>query len=284
MKIIVGKNSGFCTGVTFTIKKAYESVKKCSKVYSLGEIVHNERVISGLEKEGMITVDNISKIPPYSTVIIRAHGEPIKSYQIAEENKLNIIDLTCGKIKIIRNKIENMKKNHYIIMIGKKNHPETIGTISFAGDYSSIIEDEQDILENLNKIKNSPFNKIYVVSQTTFSSSNFDILISYLKKHISYEIITDKTICNATENRQKEVQDLSLKVNKMIIVGGKNSSNTKELYKLAKKNLKDVILVQDASNLDLSFFTNQDIIGIMAGASTPNIVVQDIIEELNQKI
>ena len=284
MKIIIGSNSGFCTGVSYTVKKAYEIVKKNPKVYSMGELVHNERVISDLEKEGMITVDSISRIPPFSTVIFRAHGEGIGSYQIAKEKNLDIVDLTCGKIKIIRKKINKKKKDHFILIIGKKNHPETIGTISFSGDYSYIAEDEMDVLQAIREIKNSPFHKIYVVSQTTFSSPCFDNLISYLKDNISYEIIVDKTICDATEKRQKEVKELSLKVDKMIIVGGKNSSNTKELYELAKKNLKDVFFVQDASNLDLSSFTNKDTIGIMAGASTPDVVVQEIIEKLNHKI
>ena len=284
MKIIIGSNSGFCTGVSYTVKKAYEIVKKNPKVYSMGELVHNERVISDLEKEGMITVDSISRIPPFSTVIFRAHGEGINSYRIAKEKNLDIVDLTCGKIKIIRKKIDKKKKDHFILIIGKKNHPETIGTISFSGDYSYIAEDEMDVLQAIREIKNSPFHKIYVVSQTTFSSPCFDNLISYLKDNISYEIIVDKTICDATEKRQKEVKELSLKVDKMIIVGGKNSSNTKELYELAKKNLKDVFFVQDASNLDLSSFTNKDTIGIMAGASTPDVVVQEIIEKLNHKI
>ena len=282
MKIIVGNNSGFCMGVSYTVRKAYEIVKKTPTVYSLGELVHNERVISDLEKEGMITVSDISKIPPFSTVIFRAHGEGVHSYRIAQEKHLNIVDLTCGKIKIIRNKIERMKKDHFILIIGKKNHPETIGTISFAGDYSFIIENEEDVLEAINKIKNGPFHKVFVVSQTTFSSSFFDHLVSFLKDHLSYEIIVDKTICDATEKRQNEVKNLSLEVDKMIIVGGKNSSNTRELYELAKKNLNDVFFVQDASDLNLSLFNNCDSIGIMAGASTPDVVVLEIIKELNR--
>ena len=214
MEIIVGKNSGFCSGVSYTVKKAYEIVQKLPNVYSLGELVHNERVISDLEREGMITVHNILDIPSFSTVIFRAHGESLNTYQIAKEKNLNIIDLTCGKIKVIRNKIEKKKKDHFILIIGKKNHPETIGTLSFSGKYSFIVESQADLQEACQFIEQSPFKQVYIVSQTTFSSSLFDLIVSSFMNQSSYEINVDKTICDATEKRQNEVKNLSLKVDK----------------------------------------------------------------------
>ncbi len=280
MNIIVGKYSGFCSGVNYTVSKANEEVLKNQPLYCLGEIVHNERVIEDLEKKGMITVSNLSEIPNNNTVIFRAHGESQNTYQFAHEKNLNIIDLTCGKIRIIKKKIEKEIPNSFIVIIGKKNHPETIGTLSFSGPYSHVMENQEDKEEILSKIQNSPFHRVYVVAQTTFSSSKFDELSSLLQEKCPYEVIVDKTICDATEKRQNEVRELSKIVDKMIIIGGKNSSNTKELYQIALESLKNVFFIQNSEDLDIQFFSKNDTIGIMAGASTPDIILEEVKKRL----
>ena len=282
MKIIVGKCSGFCKGVDYTVTKANQVVHDNKNVYCLGEIVHNERVIDNLEKKGMIFVNDILSIPDNSKVVFRAHGESLDIYNKAKLKNLDIIDLTCGKIRIIRNKIIKKKDDCFIVIIGKKNHPETIGTYSYAGSNSFVIEDNSDIDDCLTCIKNSSLNKVYIVSQTTFSSSKFDLLSSVLKEKSCCDVLIDKTICNATMNRQEEVRDISANVNKMIIVGGVNSSNTKELYNISKEILNDVYLIQGVDELDLTKFKKEDIVGIMGGASTPNIIIDEIISKLNE--
>ena len=133
MKITIGKTSGFCNGVQNTVKKA-ENALGNEKVYCLGEIVHNERVIHELEANGMITINKIEDAPNNSKVIIRAHGELKETYDRAKEKNLEILDLTCGKIKAIRVKISKKLEDHYIIIIGKKNHPESLGVLSLYGD------------------------------------------------------------------------------------------------------------------------------------------------------
>ena len=278
MNIIVGKTSGFCNGVSNTVKKAEEAIKT-EKIYCLGEIVHNERVINDLEKNGMITVDNINDVPENSKLIIRAHGALRETYIEANNKNIEIIDLTCGKIKAIRVKISKKMKDHFILIIGKKKHPETLGVLSFSGDYAEIVEDEEDIANLIEIINNSSPDKIYIVSQTTFNSSKFDKLVTNIKEQINKEIIVDKTICNATSERQNETKEIAKKVDTMIIVGGKKSSNTKELEVIAKEDCNNVLLVQDKTDLDKNNIIG-DNIGIMAGASTPNIVVEEIIEKL----
>lgn len=281
MKITIGKTSGFCNGVENTVKRA-ENALGNEKVYCLGEIVHNERVIHDLEANGMITINKIEDAPNNSKVIIRAHGELKETYDKAKEKNIEILDLTCGKIKAIRVKISKKLDDHYIIIIGKKNHPESLGVLSFSGDNSNIIEDKEDINEIIDKVNNSLLNKIYIVSQTTFNSDKFDELISIIKNKTTKEVIVDKTICDATSKRQNETRELSKLVDTMIIVGGKKSSNTKELEIIAKENCDNVILIQEKNDLNNTKIVGEHI-GIMAGASTPTIVVEEIIKELKQE-
>ena len=279
MNIVIGKTSGFCNGVSNTVKKAEEAISN-EKVYCLGEIVHNERVINDLEKNGMITITNIEEVPNNAKVIIRAHGELKSTYERANEKEIEILDLTCGKIKAIRVKISKKLADHYIIIIGKKNHPESLGVLSFSGDNSSIVEEIIDVDNIKDRINSSNINKIYVVSQTTFNSDKFDEIVSYINENINKEIIIDKTICDATSKRQNETKELSKNVDTMIIVGGKKSSNTKELEIIAKEYCNNVILVQDKNDINSSMIIGNNI-GIMAGASTPNIVVEEIVNKLN---
>jgi len=281
MEIIVGKLSGFCAGVENTIKKAKEALEENEKVYCIGEIVHNERVIKGLEANGMITVQSIEEVPNGSKVIFRAHGEAKKVYSRARELNLQVIDLTCGKVRIIHREVEKRHKDTFILIIGKKIHPEIIGTKGFAGENSFVIENEDDILKAFDRYKESGLKKIYVVSQTTFSNSKFKILTDVIKNTFkATEIEINNTICDATEKRQLEVEELSKKVTKMFIIGGKNSSNTKELAEIAKKNCKDVFLIQEVDDLKEAKVNKEDIVGIMSGASTP----KEIIDEVKQAI
>lgn len=280
MNIIVGKLSGFCNGVKYTIDTANKVISE-GNVYCLGQIVHNERVINDLEKKGMITINNIEEAKNNSKVIIRAHGEEKGVYDRAKEKELEIIDLTCGNVKIIRNKVSEKKDDSFIVIIGKKNHPETKGVLSFAGNNAIILEDEEDIKELREKFLYSKLENIYIVSQTTFNSEKFDYLIEKIKEQIKTNIEVNKTICNATSNRQKETDELSKIVNIMIIIGGKNSSNTKELEVVAKENCNEVYLIQDVNDLKNIEIDTSKKIGIMAGASTPNIVTDEVLNYLN---
>ncbi|MBQ7105775.1 MAG: 4-hydroxy-3-methylbut-2-enyl diphosphate reductase [Bacilli bacterium] len=283
MKIECGKLCGFCSGVNYTINKALEVLSNEDDIYCLGQIVHNERVIKSLEEKGMVTVNNIDDVPDNSKLIIRAHGEVKDVFFAAKKRNIEIIDLTCGKIKVILKKIEKEMDKSFIIIIGKKNHPETIGTLSYAGDNSSVVEDEDDILITNEKLKKSRLSRVYIVSQTTFSSRKFDELITKIKNvfDCNIDIVVDKTICDVTEKRQKEVFELSSRVDKMIIIGGKNSSNTKELAKISKNNCDQSFLVQTKEDLKNIVFSSEDNVGIMAGASTPREIIDEVIDYLN---
>ena len=276
MEVIIGKLAGFCKGVEFAIEKANKELEN-GKIYCLGEIVHNKQVIEKLEKKGMITVENIDDIPDNQKVIFRAHGEPKKIYEKAKSKNLQIIDLTCGNVKRIHQKVEKEKEDSFIIILGKKNHPEVIGTKGFSGENSFVIETEDDILDAYMEYEKTCLGKVYVVSQTTFSSKYFDELAEEINTNfIEADIVIDKTICMATEERQKETEEMSKIFHQMMIVGGKNSSNTKELVKIAEKNCKNVYAVQTADDLKEIAFDKNEKIGIMAGASTPVFIINDI--------
>ena len=280
MEIIVGKNSGFCNGVNYTVNKTKEVLMNNDNVYCLGEIVHNEEVVNELERLGMITVNDINEVPNNSKVILRAHGEPLSTYEIPKNKNLKVIDLTCGKIRIIHKDIEK-HNNSFIIIIAKHNHPETIGTKGHT-KYSFVLETSDEIDDCLKAYKESKRNSIYVISQTTFNSKKFDELVSLIEKEFKgIDITINKSICNATELRQNEVIELSKKVDLMIIIGGKNSSNTKELYNLAKKNCSNTYLIQNYEDIDFDINDNMKI-GIMAGASTSNDTVSKVIDKIKK--
>ena len=281
MEVVVGKLAGFCPGVESTINRAKKLLEEKDKIYCLGEIVHNSQVIESLENKGMITVDNIEDVPDNSVLIFRAHGEPEYKYEIAKQKGLELHDLTCGNVIAIHKKVQKEKEDAFIIILGKKKHPEVIGTKGFAGENYYVVESEDDILDAYMEYEKTDIGRVYVVAQTTISSSYFDILAEEIENNfIEAEVVIDKTICNATEIRQKETKEMSKRFNSMIIIGGKNSSNTKELAKIAEENCENVYLIETINEIKDIDFSNIKEIGIMAGASTPKDVINEVKEYL----
>jgi 4-hydroxy-3-methylbut-2-enyl diphosphate reductase len=282
METFVGRTAGFCLGVSNAVKIAKNKLEEnnsSKKIYCLGEMVHNKQVIKSLEEKGMITVDNIEDIPDNETVFFRAHGEAKKVYDRAKEKNLEIIDLTCGKVKAIHLKVEREveNENSFIIILGKKNHPEVIGTKGFAGDNCYVIETEDDILDAYMEYEKTSLGRVYVVAQTTFSSKFFDELTKEIETNfIEADVIIDKTICDATELRQAETMQMAEKFHNMIVIGGKNSSNTKELVKIAQKNGNNVYSIETVEEIKNIDFSNMESVGIMAGASTPKESIEEV--------
>ena len=281
MKFLVGKYSGFCAGVNHTYNKALEEVKK-GKIYCLGNIIHNEQVVNELESLGMFTVFDIKDVKDNSRVIFRAHGEPLSSYLYAKEHNLDVVDLTCGRVKIIHNKVLKEKEDSFIIVIGKKTHPEIKGTIGYILDNYYVIEDESDIKDAYEEFLKSRKEKVFIISQTTFSSSLFDQLCKKIKKTFKkVELNIDKSICDATDKRQKECSRISKKASVVIVIGSKKSSNTKELYEIACKNCNMVYFIEKLDYLKDVSFNRDDIIGIVAGASCPKYLIDEVKNHLN---
>lgn len=279
MEIFTSKNSGFCAGVKYTIIKAEEALENSdSNIDCLGELIHNKQVIDDLKSKGLKIIDSIQDAS--KKVIIRAHGTSKEVYEYALTNNIELIDLTCPNVLKIHNQVQEFaKKNYFIFLLGIKNHPETIATFSFCGDNSYLIENENDILPAIKALKKSNLTNIFIISQTTFSLALFEKIISVIKQELDeeYNIEIEKSICNATSMRQKDADDISSKVDLMIIVGGKNSSNTKKLYEVSSKNCKNTIHVETKDELDINFLKQFKKVGIMAGASTPDYITDEII-------
>lgn len=279
MELIISKNAGFCFGVTNAVEKTKDALKNIEKLYCLGELVHNGQVMDKLEKNGLIVIENIKKAPYNSQVVIRAHGVPKITYEKAKERNIELIDLTCPKVLAIHKMVEKASndKDTYVVIIGNKNHPEIIGTKGFAGVKSIIIENEEDVEDLKEKIKSNNFKKLCVFSQTTFSMEKFHKLSNKIKEEIkSIEVEIKNCICNATEIRQTEVKELAKEVELMIIIGGKNSSNTEKLYKLSKENNENTIWIQEEKDLDLNKVKCFNKVGIATGASTSMGIVDKV--------
>ena len=269
MEIIIGKNAGFCYGVKRAVEGTEKELEKSKKIYCLGELVHNKDVIKKLEEKGLVTINNIESAK--GSCIIRAHGEPIETYNKAKDLNINLIDLTCHNVLKNHRLVHEYHENgYYILLLGTKSHPENIGTISYCkGDGECVDLDELD--NAINKIKKQNIEKIFVLAQTTYSVSKFHECSKIIEEKLAgKEIKIMNTICNATEIRQKETEELSKKVDCMIIVGGKNSSNTKKLFDISKVNCPNTILVENVEEVNFKELEKCNKVGIMAGASTPS--------------
>lgn len=279
MEIVLGKTAGFCYGVRNAVQKAEEKLKKHKKVSCLGELVHNGQVIRKLEKLGLKIVEKVED--SNNKIIIRAHGIAKEIYHKAKKLNIEIFDFTCPNVLKIHNIAdEYASKGYFVFLIGGKNHPENLGTISFCGEDSYLIEKEEEIDEAIKILKKSNIKKLLIIVQTTFSLEKFNRYVEKIKKKIGEDIVLQvkNTICNATKIRQEETCEISKKVQCMIIIGGKNSSNTKKLYDIAKENCKNTIIVETEDELDAKSIKQFEKIGIMAGASTPDDSIQGVIK------
>lgn len=281
MEIIIGKTAGFCFGVANAVNKTEEFLNEYEDTYCLGELVHNKQVIQELENKGLKIIKDIKQAK--QNVIIRAHGEPKETYEEAKKLGVNILDLTCPKVlKIHSIATEYSNEGYYILLIGQKDHPETIGTISYCGKKSDIIETEDDIKKSLDKFYNSNIKKLAIISQTTFSLEKFNHIIISIKEKIDLdnkiELEIKNTICNATKLRQEETEQIASVVDMMIIIGGKHSSNTNKLYQISNKLCKHCVLIETKEELDLNSIKKYNKVGIMAGASTPQKSINSVVE------
>lgn len=271
----VGKTAGFCGGVSLCIKRLNEEIESNDVVYCLGEVVHNKDVVSNFEEKGVIFVDSLDDIPDGSIVAFRAHGVVKSIYEDAEKRGMRIVDLTCPKVFNIRNIVKPYLDDAYIILIAQKTHPEALSTISFCGDNSCIVEDISDL--DLSKMNN--FSRVVVIAQTTFNEKKFLEYCDIIKNKFNGEVIVNNTICNATHIRQEETRYMAKNKNTMIIIGGKNSSNTRKLYDISSEFCTNTLICENISDLDFSkVFGN---IGIMAGASTPKNVIDEVFKAVN---
>ncbi len=262
MKVVLAKSSGFCMGV----KRAVDTAKSVygKGVYILGEIIHNETVVADIKKLGTTVINSIDEIDS-GTLIIRSHGVGKAVLDKLEEKGVKVINCTCPFVIKTQKIIEDYySKGFKIVITGEKNHPEVIGLNGWCDNQAIIID------ENYQEIDFQNDEKVCIVSQTTYSVEKFEKILEFFSKKTFKTLEIFKTICYTTRERQEEAEILSKTCDAMVVVGGKNSSNTKKLMSICQGNCKNVYFITSPDELDYKKFINFNSVGIVAGASTPN--------------
>ena len=275
MEITVAKSAGFCFGVQRAVDSVYKELEENSgKIYTFGPIIHNEQVVEDLNKKGIEVIDTVEQLKKIKegTVVIRSHGVAKEIYDILEQQKLKMVDATCPFVKKIHNiGLDESNNGKTIIIIGNDNHPEVEGIKGWVNGEVIVINKE----EQIEKLSLPEQTKACIVSQTTFNHNKFKYLVEIIRKK-GYDITVVNTICNATHVRQVEAQKISSKVDGMIVIGGKNSSNTQKLYDICRNECENTFYVQTVKDLNLHELKSLKSIGITAGASTPKNIIEEV--------
>lgn len=275
MEIKLAKSAGFCFGVQRAVDKVYEQIKKTNMpIYTYGPIIHNESVVEDLEKKGVRVVRSIDELKTLKEgiVIIRSHGVSEEIYDIIRENGLECVDATCPYVRKIHRIVKDeSEKGNEIIIIGNDKHPEVEGIKGWSSSNTTVIENAAEA----NALPDVEGKKICVVSQTTFNYNKFKDLVEIISKK-GYDILVLNTICNATETRQTEAKQIASEVEAMIVIGGAHSSNTQKLYEICKKECENTYYIQTLNDLDMGKLKSISSVGITAGASTPNNIIEEV--------
>ena len=288
MEVKVAKTAGFCFGVQRAVDKVYELIGSCpDRLFTLGPIIHNEEVVNDLEKKGVrvASEDDLRTLPEGSTVVIRSHGVGKEVYDHLEEYGLSYVDVTCPFVLKIHRIVEKESRaGAHIVIIGDPDHPEVVGICGWCMGPYTVIRTEQDALDFVFPADKS----ICIVSQTTFNYNKFKDLVEILSKKRYDNTVLNilnilNTICNATEERQREAKNIAGEVDTMLVVGGRHSSNTQKLFEICKKECENTYYIQTPVDLDSDMFQCSSYVGITAGASTPKKIIEEVQEHVRIK-
>ena len=288
MEVKVAKTAGFCFGVQRAVDKVYELIDSCpDRLFTLGPIIHNEEVVNDLEKKGVrvASEEELKTLPKGSTVVIRSHGVGKKVYDQLEECGLSYVDVTCPFVLKIHRIVEKESKaGSHIVIIGDPDHPEVVGICGWCIGPYTVIRTKQDALDFV-----PPESKnVCIVSQTTFNYNKFKDLVEILREKRYDNTVLNilnilNTICNATEERQREAKSIAGEVDTMLVVGGRHSSNTQKLFEICKKECGNTYYIQTPVDLDSEMFHRSSCVGITAGASTPKKIIEEVQEHVRIK-
>ena len=277
MEIILAKSAGFCPGVRRAVDMVYEQTKEkegIEPVYTYGPIIHNDEVVKDLEEKGVKVIHSLDELDHLEkgTVIIRSHGVSRHTCETIEAKGFHIVDATCPFVKRIHNIVEEQgKEGRDIIIIGNPEHPEVQGIQGWCLTPSTVIHTVDEAVS----FSQQNDKKLCIISQTTFNYIKFKELVEILCKK-GYDINCINSICNATAVRQEEARTIASKADAMIVIGDKNSSNTQKLYEISKKECENTYYIQTLVDLDLTAFESIRNVGITAGASTPNNIIEEV--------
>ena len=275
MEVIVAKTAGFCFGVKRAVEQVYEQIEKAERpVYTFGPIIHNEQVVEDLAQKGVRVIDTEEELETVrdAIVIIRSHGVGKHIYDLLERNGVTVVDATCPFVKKIHRIVqEQQAAGRRVIIVGNPEHPEVQGIRGW-GDEGTLVVENADQIENLPV---STKDKLCVVAQTTFNYNKFQDLVEKFEKK-GYDILVLNTICNATQERQVEAKRIASEVDAMIVIGGRNSSNTQKLYEICRKECKNTYFIQTLGDFNPECVNSVRSVGITAGASTPNQIIEEV--------
>ena len=277
MNVELAKTAGFCFGVKRAVDTVYEQVKKHQneKIFTYGPIIHNEEVIKDLRSHGVEVIQDEEELRTVDAdvVVIRSHGVAKYIYDIMDERGIACVDATCPFVKKIHKIVaEESEKGSYIIIIGNSEHPEVEGIKGWAGDQVSVIQTPEDA-ERFELVRKEQ--KVCIVAQTTFNYNKFKELVEIISKK-RYDIVVLNTICNATKERQTEARQIAARVDAMVVIGDKRSSNTQKLFEICKEECLNTYYIQTLDDLDINQLRSVESVGITAGASTPNKIIEEV--------
>ena len=274
MEVKLAKTAGFCFGVKRAMDKVYEQIEKGEKIYTYGPLIHNESVVADLEKKGVTVIENVKALKEIKegSVVIRSHGVSKEIYDILDKQNLKCIDATCPFVKKIHQIVEKESgKGKQIIIIGNDSHPEVEGIKGWCKNKAIVIESTVQA----QKLVLPENQKVCTVSQTTFNYNKFQELVEIIFKK-GYDINVVNTICNATEERQTEAAAIAEEADAMIVIGGTHSSNTRKLFEICREKCENTFYIQTLDDLKTELPEEVRLVGITAGASTPNNIIEEV--------
>lgn len=274
MNVKVAETAGFCFGVQRAVDRVYELIgSDAAPIYTLGPIIHNEEVVSDLEKKGVAVIceKDLGSLKG-GTVVIRSHGVGRRVYNTIKKYGLGYVDVTCPFVLKIHKIVEReSSRGAHIVIIGDPGHPEVQGICGWCQGPYTVIKNAEDA----EKFNISPEKEVCVVSQTTFNYNKFQELVEIFEKK-RYDKVVLNTICSATEERQMEARQIACEADTMIVIGGRHSSNTQKLYEICRKECENTYYIQTLVDLDTKPFQCIGCVGITAGASTPNNIIEEV--------
>lgn len=275
MEIQLAKTAGFCFGVERAVKTVYDQIALGgdARIYTYGPIIHNEEVVRDLEKKGVRILAEEDDLPePGSTVIIRSHGITKDRKLQLEHSGANVMDATCPFVRKIHKIVaEQAADGRKIVIVGNPEHPEVKGIMGWCPSGATVVRDGEDA----EKIDFPAGSRLCIVSQTTFTYNKFQYIVEIISKK-SYDINVLNTICNATQERQEEAARIAEQSDGMIVIGGKNSSNTQKLFEICKARCDNTIYIQTVQDLSPEWLVGVSRLGITAGASTPKNIIEEV--------
>ncbi len=280
MRIILAEKAGFCFGVERAVNAAYEFAEKGEKCKTFGPLIHNADVVRDLEQRGIGVLESADEAKKDETVLIRAHGVSPDIYDKLKTNASGVFDSTCPFVKKIHHIAELAgREGKTLVIAGDPEHPEVKGIVGWADGRTEVIQEKAEAAA----LPLAPDEKFLLAAQTTFNAGKFEDIVEIFRKR-GYDDFVMNTVCSATDERQTEAREIARMVDAMIVIGGRHSSNTRKLVEICKETCGNTYFIETLDDLDLKPFQSFSCVGITAGASTPNSIIEEVTKHVRTKL